>query len=228
MYAPAHICRELYRVHKWLRLAWMGRERRYEEDLNRGGFVIVQLLHVSDVGPIWRPKTVKELWDVETYQTESGQWSMRGVERGPIYNRNGGTSLDWDPLLRRPVLVVSCNPQFGLSTQAVFDGSVLTYVKKHLISPRDYLQKQVKGAAARGKELDKKMNDLSTEMVDYLYHEANKTASTSPMIAKKHIAETPRLTQHRAGNGFSFEKYLVNKLPKSMRDAADATNIRFR
>lgn len=229
MHAPAHVCLELYRTHKWIRIAWMGRERRHDDDLNRGSFVIVQLLHVKDAGPIWNPKTVKDMWDVETFQTQAGNWDLRPSWRGPIFNRFGGTTPDWDPLLRRPVMSVVCSPQHGLSTQAVFDGSIVTYVKNSMRSAREKLQDVVNARASKGRELDAKMKDLSSEMSDHLWFEAQKTAASGPIIAKKHIdaASIAKLRRHREGRGFSFEKYYQEKLPQSMRQAASKTNLRF-
>jgi len=65
MHAPEWVCKEIERLHPYLRLAWLGEDRQSpDEDLNKGAFFLLQLYHVRDAeltmlfpwdraGPIW-------------------------------------------------------------------------------------------------------------------------------------------------------------------------------
>ena len=53
MLIPEHVCRKLYKKHKWLRWAWEGQDE--PGVLNSGAFAIIQLYHISDCGTYDNP-----------------------------------------------------------------------------------------------------------------------------------------------------------------------------
>jgi hypothetical protein len=74
------------------------------------------------------------LWDTESYQGKDGEVRTRRVERGPVFNKNGGCSRDWDPAFRVPVFVATLDEDYDLTTREVLDGSFLTSIKRWMTS----------------------------------------------------------------------------------------------
>ena len=91
MYAPAHICKALWRIHPWLRFAWAGKPTVGEE-LNPGSFAVVQLYHIQDAGKPDEEATYKKFWHVENHLDETNDLRCGRIDRGPIFNKDGGTT----------------------------------------------------------------------------------------------------------------------------------------
>jgi len=161
MYVPSTVCKQLFRLHPQLRFAWMGRERQNEEDLNAGDFAVVQLYHIKDAGTPDEPNTFYMHWP-------------RGA--GPIYNRNGGSTRDWDPLFRMPILVARLG-DFGISKEEVLSGAVISQLESWIDWEKN--KRVVEHRRKMGRDMVSKFDDLAGEMTDYLWHEGNKASETS-------------------------------------------------
>jgi hypothetical protein len=122
LYPPAAVCRAIYRLHPQLRVGWCGRSPYFEGETNPGAYTICQLYHISDVGSLDEPNTLNELWEIGWTTDEDGRETRARVDRGPLYNRNGGSTRDWDPLFRVPVWMMT------------LDGSWLAYDGQPLVN----------------------------------------------------------------------------------------------
>ena len=100
MHPPSWVCRRLHQLHPQLRLAWAGRQRQHDDELNPGSFALVQLYHVQDTGRVDNPTTFRLLWDVDPLVGEDGETTMVKADRGPVFSKNGTTHRDWDNLSR--------------------------------------------------------------------------------------------------------------------------------
>lgn len=73
MEAPKHICEQVYRLHEWCRLGWVGEDRLSpDEPLNKGRFALLQLYHAYDAA--------------RTYYGDP--WNDRGPIFGRPFNRD--------------------------------------------------------------------------------------------------------------------------------------------
>lgn len=96
MEAPRHICEALYRLHKWVRLGWVGEDRLSpEEPLNKGKFALIQLYHSRDAEKTY----YGDLWN----------------DRGPIFGRS------YDRLQRTPIMLYLVDPKDVFSGKIVAD-----------------------------------------------------------------------------------------------------------
>ena len=93
MEAPKHITEALYKLHKQVRLGWIGREHGPTEELNQGSFALIQLYHTRDAA--------------NTYYGEP--WN----DRGPIFGRS------YDRLQRLPILLHLVSPDDVFSGRVV-------------------------------------------------------------------------------------------------------------
>jgi hypothetical protein len=146
-------------------MAWMGDPRG--EDY--GSFCLIQLYHIRDAGTHDSPLTFYPHW------VESKDLA------GPIYNRNGGTSLDYDPLFRIPVLKARL-ADFGITHRQVFSGEFLNKVKDWLVPLGRRLSED---AREKNRQLKSAREDITNEMTEFLWKEANKTGATAPIVAKE-------------------------------------------
>lgn len=211
MYAPAHACKALFRLHPQLRIGWVGRDKRNEDDFNRGSFAVVQLYHIQDAGTPDEPVGYREFWHVAPFLTENGELYNRRIDRGPIYNRLGGSTPDWDPLFRVPMFIMTLDEQFKyangevIKREDVFSGKFIEAVHYNLGGIVDRI---VKGRRDRGRELDQKANDLGQEMGSFLWHEANKTGQTGnhTVTIEEKIAAMKALHEPKWRRNKSFEE----------------------
>lgn len=101
MHPPQHIVDELQRLHKWVRLGWMGFDRTGPEDeLNKGTFVLLQLYHQRDL-----------------FRSCEGLF----LNRGPIFGKR------YDPLQRFPIMKARIHPKDVFSGKVVH---LLKYMMK--------------------------------------------------------------------------------------------------
>ena len=200
MLPPAAACRDLYRLHKWLRLAWAGQPPAYEGELNPGNFTVVQLYHNRDAGTYEEPVTFREFWDVTPRIGDNGQVMLKRAYRGPVFNRNGGTARDWDPLFRKAVFVHSFD-----NPGDIFSGRFLVDVK-HALVPM--ARRVIASAVEKGRRVKSQMNDVSGAAADFLWHEANKSSASTVISPWKHNRHDPAV------------KRLAGDRPKA--DLADA------
>lgn len=212
MHPPSSVCEALYRKHPQLRLAWEGRPGK---ELNSGTFGIVQLYHIQDCGDIGDPNTFREYWNVTSQIGESGLVERVKTDRGPIFDRHGGTSLDYDPLFRIPIYVIGLNEQFSFpwgdrirNIRDTMNGAFLealdywmTPIQPRIVDNRKSLED----------DLRTRSEDLGGEMTDRLWYEANKTGETSPITAYKHEKKNLARYDHWAQNDRLGDLYGVPK-----------------
>jgi len=190
MHPPSYVCQALYRFHPQLRLAWLGRDKTYQEELNPGSFCVVQLFHVSDAGTFEEPKMVsKEFWDVTTV-LEAGEPKLVKASNGPIFNRFGGSARDWDPLFRVPMMVATID-----SSYTGYDGQRMSiydvYSLKFLLTLRHWSKPIAKVIVdthqERIKDLDNTKTELATQIGKDWWKEGRKHHYASDRTAYKFI-----------------------------------------
>ncbi len=186
------ICKALYRCNPKLRLAWHGRERTENCDINAGNFALVQLFPAQVVGPLHDPNIYSELWDITPRLNQFGVVEMTKINRGPIFNRHGGTTRDWDPITQVPVYLIDLEG-LGFDKYRVLNGEFLLYLPRWQTSAKKRLKASLE---ERYKDHKREINDLSREAGDYLWSRANNTGATAPVVdtAQAH-AETDKFFQ---------------------------------
>ena len=183
MHPPSWICRDLHRLHPQLRLAWAGRPAKHEDELNPGSFALVQLYHISDIQDIEDPTTFRLTWDLDPVEDEDGTTSLKRIDRGPIFAKDGSTRRDWDSAFRVPVFVATLDEEYGFSVDDVTSGRFLEKVEFWLRP----IEKRLRSAAeVRGKELESKVDDIAGEIADATWHEAKKHDSATVIQSNKH------------------------------------------
>ena len=168
MYPPSATCRALHRLHKNLRIAWAGRER-HNDELNAGSFAIVQLYHISNAGKPEEENTILAHWD-----------------NGPIYNKDGGSTRDWDPLFYVPIYKVNLI-DFRIPQETIFNGMIVPIVEGWLRpwtrvvkeSQRDNGRQLKRDTDARVKE--------SAKLVEYERQKANYVQNIPYKAVKEHV-----------------------------------------
>lgn len=193
MHPPSYVCQAVYRLHKQLRVAWLGRERMYEDELNAGNFCVVQLYHIQDCGTYENPVTFREFWEVTPRLNEAGGLTCVPATRGPIFNRWGGGSRDWDPLFRKPIFAYMLE-----ENDDILSGKMLLDLK-HFMT--DIVERVRESARQKGREICLKSEDLGREAGNFLWSEANKTGATSPLLDSASALKdlTPNYKNYREG-----------------------------
>ena len=206
MHAPGWVCRRLHELHPQLRLAWAGRDKKYDGELNPGSFALVQLYHISDTGRSDDLTTYRMLWGSESYQGDDGEVRTRRIERGPVFNRNGGCSPDWDPAFRVPVFVATLDKDYELSTEQVLSGEFLVDVKRWMTSIERRMRES---ARAKGRALASTIDDVGHTVAGDLVRESNKTDAATVVMANKHakpdIEKLEKQIESRGNLADSFE-----------------------
>ena len=194
MVPPSDTCKQLFQLHPQLRVGWCGRPPVVEGDLNSGAFTVCQLFYINDIGDLDDPLTVSELWEVGWgVDRENNSMVRKRVDRGPLFSRKGENKRDYDPLFRIPVWMMTLDGSWNaydgvpLVNEDISNGRLVHTVKKLLgtrLSTR--IQRSRDEAAA---DLNRRVNDTTDEMTDFLWREANKSSSNTVTMAKKHIKE---------------------------------------
>ena len=182
MHAPAHVCRSVYRLHKNLRLAWAGRQPKTADELNPGDFAIVQLYHVLDAGSPDFPKTYRSFWDTEDKLNIHGELSPIKIDRGPVFNRKGGLTRDWDTTTRTPIFVALLNESFDTSREEVLSGQIIYKLEGWLGPLKERIYNRAK---AMGKDLASMAREKSLEAGDFLWYQANLPNATKPVVPRE-------------------------------------------
>lgn len=183
MHAPGWVCRRLHELHPQLRLAWAGREKQHADELNPGAFALVQLYHVHDTGHVDCPTTFRLLWDVNPVVGDDGETHMRKVERGPIFNKNGGTKRDWDNLSRVPVFVATLDEEYDMGPDDVLSGRFLDSIR-HWMTPIERRMRE--SAREAGRTLSGAIDDVAHEVSADLVKESHKSDAATVIMANKH------------------------------------------
>ena len=183
MHPPSWICRALHRVHPQLRLAWLGREKTSEDELNPGSFALAQLYHISDVQEFEDPTTFRLPWTADPVEGLDGKTRTKRVNRGPIFSRDGGTRADWDTAFRVPIFVATMDSSYGITTEDVLSGRFLSDVRRWMVPIERRVQES---AIEAGRSLESKADDIAGQMSDHLAYQANKPDATTVIMANKH------------------------------------------
>lgn len=183
MHPPAEACRRLYELHPQLRLAWAGRPKELPEEMDPGSFCLIQLYHVRDVGNLDDTEnTFREVWHVTTRQDDMGDSYRTRIDRGPIFNRWGGTSLDYDPLQRVPIFVATLDQDYcygdgtPIHERDVYSGKFLEAVKRWITPIKDRLRED---RARRYGEFKDQSDGVVDNMVEELMWMQNNVDNTS-------------------------------------------------
>jgi hypothetical protein len=188
MWPPRWVCENLYGINRTLRMGWVGRDKKHEDELNPGSFAVVQLYSWYDVGYMDDLKTYREFWDRTLVPNDNGVVQFTPAFRGPLFDRHGGTRVDYDPFDKIPIFVCTIDEQYhhkdgrAMSTQDVFNGSFLDTIKYWLVPYPRRLREQYREA---GKRLANEVHGLGEEAGKFLYRESQRTGHTNNRIAKK-------------------------------------------
>jgi hypothetical protein len=164
---------------------------------------LVQLYHIDDVGTPDEPKTIMEFWNVKPeIEVDTGEVCNVRAYRGPLFNRWGGTSLDYDPLTRVPMFVCTLDGGYNypddepLKTEDVYTGKFMFAVEHWGTSLKE---RKRKSKIAKARQVKSELNDMSHMFMDDLKHEIKKDPSaSSPIMARKHAYEHNKMQQERA------------------------------
>ena len=183
MHPPGWVCRRLHQLHPQLRLAWAGRQRQNDDELNPGSFALVQLYHVQDTGSVDDPVSYRLRWDVDPVVGDDGQTTMVKKERGPIFGKNGSTRRDWDNLFRVPMFIATLDESFGMGTDDVLSGRFLESIRLWL-TPIERRMRE--SAREKGRDLSGAIDDVAHEATADLLKSAQKSDAASVIMADKH------------------------------------------
>lgn len=196
MHPPSWVCQTLHRIHPKLRLAWHGREKTELADINAGSFALIQLFPSAIVGPLSDPNIFSELWEVSPRMV-GGRMQMVKVDRGPIFNRHGTTTRDYDPITEVPVYLIDLNG-LGFDKYRVCNGDFLVYLPRWMTPAKKRMKESLE---AKYKQQKSELKDVSGEAADFLWHQANKTGATSPVVpwefAKDDVKKMYEKNEHR-------------------------------
>ena len=186
MHPPSWVCRRLHQLHPQLRLAWAGRQRQHDDELNPGSFALVQLYHVQDTGRVDNPTTFRLLWDVDPLVGEDGETTMVKADRGPVFSKNGTTHRDWDNLSRVPVFVATLDESYNITTKDVLSGKFLDSIRLWL-TPIERRMRE--SAREKGRQLAGVMDDVAHEATSDLLKASHRSDAASVTMANKHAKE---------------------------------------
>ena len=201
MYPPSSSCKALYRMHKQLRLCWVGPAKC---------FGVVQLYHQRDVGDIDDPEyCFRELFKITTRETRPGCYERVSVDRGHIFNRWGTTALDYDPYVRYPVWVATLNNQMTYvdgepirHPEDVYSGKFMLAIEGWLTPIKDRLRL---ARFKHARDIINRAEDIGSQMTDDVWALGKDgTSTTNHMLPykfnKKQIARNDHFVQTRQDN----------------------------
>jgi len=124
VYPSRTVCEYLHSIDPALRLAWTA-----------GSFCLVYLYPKENFGSFDQPKTFLEPWYLRPGKLPSGRIELVKVDRGPVFNKQGGLDPDWG---LESVPIYSMNlKQFGFKNADVmneekFRGIVVPRLRQYL------------------------------------------------------------------------------------------------
>ena len=189
MEVPSWLCRRVYEIAPYIRLAWAGERSKDPREMNAGGYALVELVSQTRVGSLEDPRIPHELWSVTTRSDTYGQAIRCRIDRGPIFARNGATAPDWDVLEYVPVYVGRFKdyeipwvrtkpgeifPKF--TNEMIYGGACLPLIQRWASSAKARAEESRREKA---KELKDKLDDISGDGADRLWSMANQTGQAS-------------------------------------------------
>jgi molybdopterin converting factor small subunit len=182
MHAPGWVCRRLHKLHPQLRLAWAGKPKKNDE-LNPGAFALIQLYHISDTGNADDPNMYRMLWDVDAVEGKDGAVRTKRVDRGPIFNKNGGCSRDWDPAFRVPVFVATLDEDYGVTEEEVLNGKFLSSIERWMVPIERRMRES---ARENGRNFARAVDDVAHDASGDLLRDSQKSDAATVIMANKH------------------------------------------
>lgn len=179
MRPPKHICKALYEKNPQLRLAWRGNGNPGDlsdtdgSGVPRGGcFSLIRLIPSRAAGHRHDPETLREFWDCTMVSDVMGSYSTVRDDKGTLFNRTGGTSLDWDPLERVAIIALDFNSSYNFSSWDVFSGKAVKAIS--IIPLREAKREEANVLLKKGRDMDAMIHDYSREASNQIFWQANK------------------------------------------------------
>lgn len=172
MYPPAHVCQALYNKFPDLRLAWHGTWRK---------FVLVRL----------SPKHMTKkhnalllmfgtLWTQQDIINDHGQVETVAHSRGPVFNKNGVNSPDWDLLTTDVIMQAKIDNE-----KDVFSGKI---VHDLVWETRDQQRRnQAKLEHEKGKQLKAEVDGRQEEHEKTVKYYLDRHDGITINTARKHV-----------------------------------------
>lgn len=219
MELPNWLTRKVYEIAPYVRLAWAGEPRKHPNELNAGGYAIVELVPSCKVGSLEEPNIPQEIWHVTTRSNRFGQATRARIDRGPIFAKTGSTTPDWDVQKLVPVYVgrfkdyeipwvrVAKGEQFPKFTnEMVYHGACIPMIRRWESSRKARVEQD---RLKRAKELQQEMDDISRDGTERLWSKANETGATtySTVTREERSAAHEDILNRKA----DFEGYFAGK-----------------
>lgn len=198
MNPPAHVCRALYEKFPNLRLAWHGQW---------GKFCLVRL----------SPKRMTQVhssafrmfstnWELQDIVNKNGTMETIASSRGPVFNKHGVGSPDWDVGMTDIFLAEKIDNIYD-----VFSGRVVRDLVHE--SVREQLRNQAKAELEKGKELKNEVHVREEQTVDKIRYYTNRHDGITINTAKKHLdaAEKQRKIGKPPASERGLQYYHVDK-----------------
>lgn len=219
MEAPAWLCKKIFEIAPYVRLAWAGERSKDPRELNPGGFAIIELVDQVKVGSLDEPKIPQELWHVTTRSDRFGKATRARIDRGPIFARDGSLTPDWDLCSKVPVYVGRFKdyeipwerpkpgePYPKFTNEMIYHGACLPLIHRWETSAKARIKADQQEKA---KEIREKLADISGDGADRLWSMANQTgaASHDTSTREERVAAHAEVLQKKA----DFEAYYAGK-----------------
>lgn len=175
MYPPQHVCRQLYDFDPNLRLCWIGEDF---EGTGEGCFGLVEI----------RPQARVE--DSQGKRKTIEPWFPYDIAAaGPVYNRQGGITRDYDALTQAPVLICTISPQWGMHTRDVYGTRLLSILRIARKTQAEHVAQKRTELERRGKEHAEMARGIAEEFADGIMHARKHHAGERITMARKHYKE---------------------------------------
>ena len=210
MHPPRHICEGLYRKNKQFRLGWMG-----EAD----AFAVLRLIPARLVGRRDDPETFGSFWDCAVVANEYGGFDTLKHYSGPIFNRYGGVTPDWDITQRVPIIVDVADRPGWLDERDIVNGA---FVKRfQVVSQRQVRADNAKILLEQGMDAEARVKDLAADSQARVMHGANQSSDVGVIMARKHQKADFGKFEEQAEKTSDALNFTVRFLKKSGYSAKD-------
>lgn len=108
---------------------------------------------------------------------------------GPVFNRKGGTSPDWDLLAEVPILIETIDADFEQDIRDVFSGKFLQRVRRNMRDKTERDNRHKAKLLAKGERLANRIDNLTTAMAEDWNRMGRRDIDTPRYIAKKHLKQ---------------------------------------
>lgn len=195
MHPPAETCRKLKELDPTLRLCWLGADLDEEFDsTNEGSFGVVQLRSKRSV--------VDENGEPLCFEPMFPQDFQRP---GPVFNGQGGTTPDWDPVTQQPVLICTVTKTWGMSTQDVFGDRLVDVMRRARKTRKEHDVQRRRELEQAGKDHAAQKDELVEGMTAGIAWGQRQTNADRVVIARKHWKEHLREKRARMRRRIGLE-----------------------